>query len=152
MEGTRRYWEAERPAREAERAAVRDAAAAEIGPLTEREILIAGATAYWCEGTKSKPSRRNDRVAFINSDPALILLFLRFLATVGISPDRLVFRVYIHENADAERSPAILAAHDRREAGAVPPHDAQASQSKDCSQERRGRVLRLPSHRRSQRR
>jgi transcriptional regulator with XRE-family HTH domain len=100
-EGTRRYWEAERPAREAERAAATKAAAAEIGPLTEREILIAGATAYWCEGTKSKPSRRNDRVAFINSDPALILLFLRFLATVGISPDRLVFRVYIHENADA---------------------------------------------------
>ena len=48
------------------------------------------------------PSRRNDRAAFINSDPALILLFLRFLATVGISPDRLVFRVYIHETADAD--------------------------------------------------
>jgi hypothetical protein len=46
-EGTRRYWEAERPAREAERATVRDAAAAEIGPVSEREILIAGAVAYW---------------------------------------------------------------------------------------------------------
>ncbi len=100
VDGTRRYWEAERPVRAAARAAVREAAAAEIGPLTKREIIIAGAIAYWCEGTKSKPSRRNDRVAFINSDPALIRLFLRFLAIVGIERDRLVFRVYIHENAD----------------------------------------------------
>src|SRR6266487_2556107 len=41
-EGARRYWAAERPAREARRAAAREAAAAEIGELTDREILIAG--------------------------------------------------------------------------------------------------------------
>lgn len=44
-EGTARYWEAERPAREARRAAACEAAAAAIGELTEREILIAGAIA-----------------------------------------------------------------------------------------------------------
>src|SRR5215470_8638746 len=54
-EGVRRYWEAERPAREGNREVVRAAAAAEIGALTQREILIAGAVAYWCEGAKSKP-------------------------------------------------------------------------------------------------
>ena len=43
--------------REARRAAVREGAAAEIGELTNREILIAGAIAYWCEGTESKPYR-----------------------------------------------------------------------------------------------
>jgi hypothetical protein len=32
----------------------------------------------------------------------LILLFLRFLATVGVTRERLVFRVYIHENADTD--------------------------------------------------
>ena len=88
VDGTRRYWEAERPAREAARAAVRDAAAAEIGPLTEREIIIAGAIAYWCEGAKSKPYRRDDRIAFTNSDPSLITFFLRFLDTAGVSRDR----------------------------------------------------------------
>ena len=51
-------------------------AAAEIGDMTDREILIAGAIAYWCEGTKNKPHRRADRVVFINSDPALIGFFL----------------------------------------------------------------------------
>src|SRR5580693_7632968 len=65
-EGARRYWAAERPVREARRAAAREAAAAEIGELTDREILIAGAIAYWCEGAKNKPYRRSDRVIFTN--------------------------------------------------------------------------------------
>jgi hypothetical protein len=99
-EGTRRYWDAERPAREAARAADRAAALAEIGQLSDREVLIAGALAYWCEGTKSKPARRNDRVAFINSDPSLIRFFLRFLGAAGIPADRVIFRVCIHESAD----------------------------------------------------
>src|SRR5208283_4239925 len=65
-EGARRYWATERPVREAQRAAARAAAAAQIGELTDRELLIAGAIAYWCEGTKNKPGRRSDRVVFIN--------------------------------------------------------------------------------------
>ena len=102
-EGARRYWEVERTVREAGRAAVTERATDEIGAMTDREILIAGAVAYWCEGTKSKPHRRVERVAFINSDPALIGFFLRFLDTAGIPLDDLIFRVYIHESADVER-------------------------------------------------
>jgi transcriptional regulator with XRE-family HTH domain len=99
-EGSRRYWEAERPVREAQREAVRAAAAAEIGPLTNREILIAGAIAYWCEGAKSKPDRRHERVAFINNDPSLIRFYLEFLDVAEIGLERLRLRVYIHETAD----------------------------------------------------
>jgi transposase len=58
-EGARRYWEAERRVREAQREATRAAAAAEIGTLTQRELLIAGAIAYWCEGAKNKPYLRH---------------------------------------------------------------------------------------------
>ncbi len=101
-EGARRYWAAERPVREAQRAAARAAAAAQIGELTDRELLIAGAIAYWYEGTKNKPGRRSDRVVFINSDPSLIRFFLRFLAMTGSPLEKLSFRVYIHENADAK--------------------------------------------------
>src|SRR6516225_288416 len=101
-EGVRRYWAAERPVREAQRRAARAAAAAQIGELNEREILIAGAIAYWCEGAKNKPYRRGDQVIFMNSDPALIRFYLRFLAVAGIEPDRLRCRVQIHESADAE--------------------------------------------------
>lgn len=99
-EGVRRYWAAERPAREARREAVRAAAAAEIGDLTDREILIAGAISYWCEGTKSKPHVLRERILFINSDPGLIRFFLRFLVTAGVESAQLRFRVYIHETAD----------------------------------------------------
>jgi hypothetical protein len=98
----RDYWAAERPAREAERLAVRTAAMAEIGQLTDREIIIAGAIAYWCEGAKNKPHRRDDRVSFINSDPALIKFFLHFLDVAGIAREQLIFRIYVHENADTE--------------------------------------------------
>jgi hypothetical protein len=101
-EGARRYWAAERPVREASRIASREAAGAEIGALTERELIIAGAIAYWCEGTKNKPGRRADRVVFMNSDPGLIRFFLRFLQITGTSKEDTIFRVYIHENADVE--------------------------------------------------
>jgi transposase len=101
-EGVRRYWAAERQVQEARRAAARTAAAAEIGDLAERELIIAGAMAYWCEGTKNKPGRLADRVVFINSDPALIRFFLRFLEAAGISLSDAIFRVYIHESADVE--------------------------------------------------
>jgi transposase len=99
-EGVRRYWEAERPAREVKREATRAVAAAEIGALTQRELLIAGAIAYWCEGSKNKPYNRKDRVMFMNSDPGLITFFLRFLDAAGISRDRLIYRVNIHESAN----------------------------------------------------
>lgn len=99
-EGVRRYWAAEHPVREAARQAVADAAAAEIGELSDREVLVAGAIAYWCEGAKGRPRRSSDRVTFINSDADLIRFFLRFLDSVGVNRERLTYRVQIHENAD----------------------------------------------------
>jgi hypothetical protein len=99
-EGSRLYWETERPAREARREEMRAEAAGQIGVLSKREILIAGAVAYWCEGAKSKPYRRQHRVVFINSDPGLIKFFLRFLDEAGVASAQLRFRVNIHETAD----------------------------------------------------
>jgi len=101
-EGAHRYWAAERPVRTAARAATCAAAAAQIGPLTDREVLIAGAIAYWCEGTKNKPGRRADRAVFMNSDPALVRFFLRFLDVTGTPRANATFRIYIHESADVE--------------------------------------------------
>jgi hypothetical protein len=97
-EGLRKY----NAARAAERMAETEAAAAEIKEITDRELLIAGAIAYWCEGTKSKPYRHANRVVFMNSDPGLIRFFLRFLDAAGVERDDLILRVCIHENADAE--------------------------------------------------
>ena len=98
QEGLRKY----NDARSARQAAETEAAAAEVGQLTDREVLIAGAIAYWCEGAKSKPNRKANRVAFINSDPGLIKFFLLFLDVAGVNREDLILRVHIHENADAE--------------------------------------------------
>jgi len=101
-EGVAAYWDIQRQLRTARRQAVRDKAAAQIGTLTDREVLIAGAVAYWCEGSKSKSYRPEGRVVIINSDPGLILLFLRFLAVGDVTPDRLICQVHIHESADVD--------------------------------------------------
>jgi hypothetical protein len=115
-EGVRRYWAAEHPAREASRAAVSAAAAAQLGELTGREIMVAGAIAYWCEGAKSKPYRVDEQVRFMNSDPALIRLFLAFLDRTGVSRQRLRYCVHIHESADVDAATSYWA----RVTGAAP--------------------------------
>ena len=99
------YWSAERSRRADARQAIRAAERDAIGPLAERDVIIAGAIAYWCEGTKSKPYRRSGRVIFINSDPRLISFYLRFLRSAGVKDGQLSFRLSIHESAD------IRAAH-----------------------------------------
>jgi len=103
-EGVSRYWAARRPLREARQQAERDSAAANIGCINEREVLIAGAIAYWCEGSKSKPYRRKEEVGFTNSDPGLIRFFLQFLAAAGVTPDRFICRLLIHESADIPKA------------------------------------------------
>ena len=98
--GVAAYWSQERRRRAASREAIRADEQQAIGSLSDREILIAGAIAYWCEGTKSKPYRRSGRVVFINSDPRLICFYLRFLRSAGIKEDQLTFRLSIHQSAD----------------------------------------------------
>ncbi|MGE5292087.1 MAG: hypothetical protein ACM3ML_33865, partial [Micromonosporaceae bacterium] len=104
IEGHRAYWEVQRPINEARRNTTTAAAAEEIGTLTGRELIIAGAIAYWCEGLKNKPYNRLDRVVFMNSDPHLIRFFLRFLDAAGISCDELIYQVNIHESADLDEA------------------------------------------------
>ncbi|MFH9944917.1 helix-turn-helix domain-containing protein [Streptomyces murinus] len=91
-----------RASQEEERAATKQAAAAAIGELSDRELFIAGVALYWAEGAKSKPHRRTEVLQFINSDPNVIKLFLRWLDLLGVTRDRLTLRVCIHETADIE--------------------------------------------------
>lgn len=77
-------------------------ARADIGAVSERELFLAGVVAYWAEGAKNKPWARNRGVNFMNSDPGMITLFLGWLRLLGIGPERLSFRVYIHESAEIE--------------------------------------------------
>lgn len=104
MEGRRKGAATMKARRMATERLIMSEAAAEIGELTSRELFVAGVIAYWAEGSKSKPWGQTTRVAFVNSDPGMIVLFLHWLDLVGIEKDRLVFRLSIHERADVRRA------------------------------------------------
>lgn len=95
-------WEPYHRRAERRRLETKLAACEQVGELGDREILVAGALVYWCEGGKDKIYRRSERVRFINSDPAIVLFFLRFLRAAGVSRDRVRFSLHIHENADVD--------------------------------------------------
>ncbi|MDP8289548.1 MAG: hypothetical protein P9M02_01070 [Candidatus Susulua stagnicola] len=68
--------------------------------LTEkdRELKIAGIMLYWAEGSKNLKSNMLD---FVNSDPDMIKLFLKFLRQIcGVKEGRL--RVYLYSYSSQE--------------------------------------------------
>lgn len=107
----KRGWEATLRKREKERQQTKDAAAREIGRLSDRELFLVGVGLYWSEGTKSKPHRRNESTNFVNSDPDMIELYLSWLRLLGIEPERLRFRLMIHESADVAGAERFWAEH-----------------------------------------
>ncbi|MEU5981137.1 helix-turn-helix domain-containing protein [Streptomyces sp. NPDC047434] len=96
----KRGWEDRLRLREEERNRAKHAAASEVGPLSDRELFLLGVGLYWAEGTKDKPHARRERVAFINSDPGMIKVFLAWLDLLGVDRERHTYRVLIHETAD----------------------------------------------------
>lgn len=89
-----------RAAQNQDRTATKQAAADAIGALTKRELFIAGVALYWAEGAKDKPDRRSEVLQFINSDPNVIRLFLRWLDLLEVPRSRLTLRVSIHKTAN----------------------------------------------------
>ncbi|WP_406202460.1 hypothetical protein OH807_24230 [Kitasatospora sp. NBC_01560] len=84
------------------RVRTKEAAKAEIGPMSKRDLFVVGIALCWAEGAKAKECARRETVRFINSDPQVIGLHLAWLQLLGISPDRWRLRVAIHESADVE--------------------------------------------------
>lgn len=68
----------------------------------EKALKLAGVMLYWAEGAKG-----GGGVKFVNSDPAMIKLFLSFLREVcGIYDDRLKLLIHLypdHNNADLKK-------------------------------------------------
>ncbi|MFF9781612.1 hypothetical protein [Streptomyces nigrescens] len=95
-------WEHELAVRDRERRETKSAATQEVGDLSDRELLFAGAALYWAEGAKDKPYKRREHVQFVNSDPGVIEVFLAWLRLLGVEPDRIAYRVMIHMTADVE--------------------------------------------------
>jgi hypothetical protein len=88
---------------------IRREAAVEVGTVTGRDLFIAGVAVYAAEGSKQKPWQTGAKTVLINSDPRMILLFLRWLRLIGVERSDLTFRVAIHESADAGAAVAYWA-------------------------------------------
>ncbi|OKH97709.1 hypothetical protein A6A06_31510 [Streptomyces sp. CB02923] len=107
----KRGWEATLRRRDEERQQTKRAATDEIGTMSDRELFLVGVGLYWSEGSKSKPHSPQERATFVNSDPGMIQVFVAWLSLLGVTPERMQFRVQIHESADigaAERHWADL--------------------------------------------
>jgi hypothetical protein len=71
---------------------------ARIGELSRKQFLVAGTALYAGEGSKTDGS-----VRFANSDPRMILFFVRWLrAFFAIDEARLRLNLYLHEGLDLE--------------------------------------------------
>lgn len=103
----RAYWDGENARRREQRAQVEHAAAAAVETVTRTQLHLMAVTAYWCEGSKSKPYDLREQVTFINSDLGLIRLWLAYLDDIAFPDEHRKFNLSIHESADvtaAERS------------------------------------------------
>lgn len=90
---------------------VKQRATAEITTMSDHELLVTGVALYWAEGAKRKAGYASERVIFVNSDPSMIGMFLKWLDLVGTDRDRLRFAVYIHESADVAEAERFWANH-----------------------------------------
>lgn len=80
----------------AEMERARQDAAALIGVVSERDLLMFALALYAGEGSK-----RDGSVVFANSDPVLVLVFLRWLREqFEIDESRLRLRLYLHDDLD----------------------------------------------------
>lgn len=73
-----------------------DQASKDIGNLTERELFIAGFFLYWAEGGKT----RRNTVAFSNTDPGMLKMFLRWLDVLKVSKEKLKIRLHLYKDMD----------------------------------------------------
>ena len=75
----------------------------EVGKISKRELWLLGVALYWAEGSKEKESRPGSGVIFTNSDPEMIILFLKWLfEIVGITKEQIRCEIYLHDSYQDE--------------------------------------------------
>ncbi len=86
--------------RNEQREAQKAAAFAEVGEISDRELMLLGVALYWAEGVKDKSYSRREYIQFINSDAGMMRLFLSWLDLVGVEEADRQYRISIHESAN----------------------------------------------------
>ena len=64
-----------------------------IGSFSERDMFMAGLGLYWGEGYKDS----NGELGFTNSNPDMIIFYIKWLSLFGVRKDDLIFRLTINK-------------------------------------------------------
>ena len=76
-----------------------DAAKKEISKVSNRELWLIGIVLYWAEGSKEKEYHPGSGVKFMNSDPLMIKLFLKWLKEIcHVDSQEITLEIYLHDN------------------------------------------------------
>lgn len=79
---------------------IKNNALSDIRKISKRELWLIGTTLYWAEGSKEKEYYPGSGIRFSNSDPKMIVVFLKFLNEIlKISDDQICMEIYIHKNS-----------------------------------------------------
>ena len=90
---------------QAENKEIRENAIKQISSLPKRELLLVGTALFWGEGYKKADQLRSPYLCFVNSDPDMVLLFMRFLReVVQPSEEKIKVAVHIHPNIDEKKA------------------------------------------------
>ncbi len=66
----------------------------DIGELSEREVFIAGLFLFWGEGGKTL----NGTTALSNTDPAVLVFFLKWLEVLKVPKEKLKARLHLYKD------------------------------------------------------
>lgn len=100
LAGMKRGWESRHNKRVKITQDIKEQAKNDVGKLTERELWLIGTALYWGEGDKEKKHRPGSGVKFSNSDPKMIILFLRWLQEIVKEPKENIYcEIYLHESS-----------------------------------------------------
>ncbi|MEV0602975.1 helix-turn-helix transcriptional regulator [Streptomyces sp. NPDC050315] len=100
MQRLERAQAAFRASRDEERERLTSEASRQVGDIDDRELLLIGAALYWAEGSKDKTYARRESLTFINSDPHMIEVYVRWLELLGVERHRMRCSLHIHDSAD----------------------------------------------------
>lgn len=84
---------------------IKSKAKKEVKNINRKNLWLIGIALYWAEGLKEKENGKSSGVKFSNSDPKMLLLFIKWLKnSFSINSSDLVYELYIHETANIKKA------------------------------------------------
>lgn len=88
-----------------ENAQIRSMAFKKVPKLSYKNLFLIGIALYWGEGYQSEKNKKALYVSFVNSNPFMITLFLRFLREIlKIKDEKIKAHIRIHPNIHQEQA------------------------------------------------